>query len=227
MSSPQLENGYLRIANELIEALFKVNLSPYETRVLLFIIRQTYGFNKKMDCIALSQFSKKLGIDRRNVHRALKSLLSKMIVVSRDDKENISYGLQKDYHRWKVSSKPMTVISRDDKVSSVETPTKYNKDNIYTSSFLEFWKAYPKKKAKGSALKAWKKLSPSKELFKTIFQAVETQKTWPDWKKDGGQFIPYPATWLNQRRWEDEPEVKQRPYLYQTTAEELRRQRGE
>ena len=49
------------------------------------------------------------------------------------------------------------------------------------------------------------KLKPSEELTETILDAVSKQKLWPKWQKDGGQYIPNPATWLNQGRWEDEP----------------------
>ncbi len=123
MVGPQLENGFLRIANELVEALYRVNLSAYESRVVLLVIRQTYGYNKKMDRIALSQFAKKTGIERRNVHKVLKRLSSrKIIVVHKDDRGNISYGFQKDYSKWRVSSKQTTGVHRDDKLSSVDTP---------------------------------------------------------------------------------------------------------
>lgn len=40
-----------------------------------------------------------------------------------------------------------------------------------------------------------------------IIAAVERQKLWPDWTKDGGRFIPHPATWLNRASWEDESTV--------------------
>ena len=49
MASPQIEDGYTKIANELLEAISKVNLSSYEFRVIMAIIRKTYGFNKKSD----------------------------------------------------------------------------------------------------------------------------------------------------------------------------------
>lgn len=123
--TPQLENGYTPIANEIVEALMKVNLSPYESRVLWFLFRKTYGWNKKTDRIALSQFSERIGLDRRLVHRAIRKLSSKkMIVINKDDTFKIRYGFQKDYRKWKLSSKKMTVINRDDEVSSVEIPTK-------------------------------------------------------------------------------------------------------
>ena len=70
--------------------------------------------------------------------------------------------------------------------------------------FSDFWSAYPRKVGKGSAEKAWKRLKPSENLTKTMIAAVEAQKQSGQWKRDGGQYIPNPATWLNQKRWEDD-----------------------
>lgn len=47
MSNPQIENGYTKIANELLEALIQAELSGAEYRIVCFIIRQTYGYNQK------------------------------------------------------------------------------------------------------------------------------------------------------------------------------------
>ena len=74
--------------------------------------------------------------------------------------------------------------------------------NIYP--FDEFWEAYPKKKAKEDARKAWAKLKPDETLGKVIIQAVEAAKKSKDWQKEKGQYIPHPATYLNGKRWEDE-----------------------
>ena len=71
--------------------------------------------------------------------------------------------------------------------------------------FDRFWASYPNKTGKQAALKTWSKLKPSAELTESILAAVEYQKTWDRWTKDGGRYIPNPATWLNQGRWEDEP----------------------
>lgn len=67
-----------------------------------------------------------------------------------------------------------------------------------------FWSVYPKKIAKAAALKAWLKINPQNGLVEQIVQAVEEQKKTEQWQRDNGKFIPYGATWLNQRRWEDE-----------------------
>lgn len=70
--------------------------------------------------------------------------------------------------------------------------------------FLEFWGLYPKKQGKGAAEKAYRKISPDRDLHMAILRAVTLQKQSDQWRKDNGQYIPNPATWLNQRRWEDE-----------------------
>lgn len=70
--------------------------------------------------------------------------------------------------------------------------------------FALFWQEYPRKAAKAAALKAWQKLNPSPELVERILAHVRDHKRSPDWIKDGGQFVPHPATFLNGRRWEDD-----------------------
>jgi phage replication O-like protein O len=219
MANPQAENGHTDIANEILEALWRVNLSAHETRVLLYLLRKTYGWHKKTDRIALSQFSKDIGIDRRLIHRAIKKLSSNkhMIVIYRDDKNNITYGFQKNYERWKVSSKQMTVIYRDDKVSSKEMiklsskeiPTKETtkEKNIYSPDLEIFYQAYPFRQGKKEASDIWNKINPQNGTREAILQAVERQKAYKEYLKKTGQFCPewpMPGTWLNQRRWEDE-----------------------
>lgn len=72
--------------------------------------------------------------------------------------------------------------------------------------FRAFAAAYPRKVAKQDALRAWRKLKPSSELASRILAALERHKQQPKWLAEP-QFIPYPASWLNGRRWEDEPEM--------------------
>jgi hypothetical protein len=83
------------------------------------------------------------------------------------------------------------------------------KKKDYTDDFLKFWKAYPKKIGKGAAYKSWLKIKPNNGTFALIITAVEKQRNCDQWVKDSGQYIPHPATWLNQCRWEDEVEEKE------------------
>lgn len=77
------------------------------------------------------------------------------------------------------------------------------KNSLVLEKFEQFWRAYPKKEGKGKCLDWFKRKNPSLKLFEQIMKAIEIQKCSEKWKKDNGQFIPMPFTWLNQSRWED------------------------
>jgi hypothetical protein len=82
------------------------------------------------------------------------------------------------------------------------------KNIIYTKSFLDFWLLYPNKVGKGAAFNSWQRIGKNGGItVPNILEAVRQQIKSPKWQKDGGQFIPNPSTWLNQRRWEDEIET--------------------
>ena len=78
----------------------------------------------------------------------------------------------------------------------------------YTPGFRGFWSVYPRRIGKGAAFLSWKR-SGCEAISEVVVQAVREQL--PHLVREGGQFRPLPATWLNQRRWEDEP--------YNTTSE--------
>ena len=80
--------------------------------------------------------------------------------------------------------------------------------NIY-AHFEQFWKAYPKKVSKQKCIKWFEKNKPNEQLLKTMLEQLERFKNTKEWQKDNGQFIPYPDTWLRNKRWEDEFETEQ------------------
>ena len=90
------------------------------------------------------------------------------------------------------------------KSKNKNTETDKEIDKNLSLGFEEFWDAYPRKTGKGEARKIWQKLRPNSELLQQILNAIKQQSTSDQWTKDNGQFIPYPSTWLNQQRWEDE-----------------------
>ena len=76
---------------------------------------------------------------------------------------------------------------------------------VYNSiSYFNFWKYYPRRTGKADAAKAWLQVDGESHIAE-ILAALEWQRRTPDWKKDNGKFIPFPATYLRGRRWEDEP----------------------
>jgi len=122
MASPQCEDGYTRIANELLSALCRVKLTLYEWRVLMALIRLTYGYNRKMSQISLGQIGRVTGIDPRLVHRAIKGLQAKNMLSVSKEKNRLILGIQKDYERWTIISTD-EFITADDIKSSPQMKT--------------------------------------------------------------------------------------------------------
>lgn len=74
--------------------------------------------------------------------------------------------------------------------------------------FNIFWSKYPKRVGKEKAKKAFFKICLEDVMFREILEVLEKFKKTDDWKKQKGKFIPYPSSWLNQKRWEDEFEIE-------------------
>ena len=74
--------------------------------------------------------------------------------------------------------------------------------------FEGFWRMYPVKKSKQAAIRAWDSLHPDDRLLAVMGHALQRQLASPEWQRkireEDGQGIPYPASWINGRRWEDE-----------------------
>lgn len=81
-----------------------------------------------------------------------------------------------------------------------EKEIKVNKNIL----FDEFWKLYPRRTGKGAAEKVWSKIKAPSETFELIKNALSWQVMSEQWTRDNGQYIPHPATYLNQNRWLDE-----------------------
>lgn len=76
--------------------------------------------------------------------------------------------------------------------------------NIYDQTFDLFWLNYPNKKGKAAARKAWSKIKEPTKVIERMKETLPCQIESEAWTKNNGQFIPHPATYLNQGRWEDE-----------------------
>ena len=97
--------------------------------------------------------------------------------------------------------------------------------------FEQFWKEYPRKVSKKTAFTAFKNIKHLKDEFPIIMQAVKLKKGSNDWRKNGGQYIPHPATFIHQERWKDEEQTissndsmlsSDNPYFSKETREMLR-----
>ncbi len=108
MENPQTENGYTKIANEILEVLSKSMPGFTEGQIIMCILRKTYGWNKKSDNISISQLVEMTGKSRRMIIYSIQNLeAKKMIKVFRSRKSsnesntnNIAFN--KNYSEWVV-----------------------------------------------------------------------------------------------------------------------------
>lgn len=101
------------------------------------------------------------------------------------------------------SSSDLNTLAHSQDECASENSENPKQKSKYPSEFERFWKEYPRKKSKGTALKAWQKAldtgATNGELIAAVLEAKEKNS---NWKND--QYIPYPASWLSGRGWEDE-----------------------
>ena len=165
------------------------------------------------------------GISMRGVRTALDDHLIATGYVSKKTTNKFTIITVENWDFWQ--SKDNKNDKQSDKHSVTPATTNKNVKNIKNTSptpskgdtrFDEFWNAYPKKVGKKNAQQRWQKLRINDETYRKIMEAVKAQSESDQWKKDGGQYIPYPATWLSQERWEDQlPTVEQhseKPAMY-------------
>ena len=110
---------------------------------------------------------------------------------------------------WDVSGKQLSKVNKGEieKENELEKELEIENESYTPEAFDVFWKEYPKKVNKAAARRAFTKIRVPVE---TLVDALAKQKLSAQWNADGGRYIPYPATWLNQQRWEDElpPDTK-------------------
>jgi len=224
MANPQKEDGYTPVANEILEQVYKLKLNGTQFKVIMVVWRFTYGFSRKEHELSETFIARATETHKAQMMKELSKLISqKILKVMREATFTrprlISFN--KNYNEWitndlqLVKSLPPIEIDTST-VSELTTSTvsefttqdkQYIKQNIKQGNpilFDMFWKEYPKRIAKVAAEKAFAKLKVNDELLETMLLTLENQKQSKQWSDK--TYVPYPATWLNQRRWEDEAE---------------------
>ena len=103
MADVQIENGYTRVANELLEAVYKTDFTATELKILLFVMRFTFGFSKKSHQFSLTFISKGIGISKRYASNSVGKLINDNIlkvIKEHTDTESRIVQLNKNYDKW-------------------------------------------------------------------------------------------------------------------------------
>lgn len=189
-----IDDGYTRVANELLEAIASADLTARQLKVMLAYVRKTYGFNKKTDRIADEQIAQVTGLSRQNVNKAKKELISMNCLLLDGNK----IGVNKEVSAWQfskclqvsnfVSKSETKCVSKLETVdvSSLETHKRHSlkdkKDNINKPPIVP-QESNPKPKAKPKASLD----AASAEIPEWLSR--ETWLSWVSYRKEIGKTI--------------------------------------
>lgn len=184
ISSLCAEKGYCYASNKYLAEIFDTNEITISRKIKLLESKNYILIEyEKRGCQVISR----------------KLRLTKMLI---DDYQNCKSTINKNVKENIISNNNINnnIIRKNYNKKEIEN------DNL-ESKFNRFWKEYPKKVSKENVRKWFIKNKPDDELFNKIIKSLERFKELDDWKKQNGKYIPYPSTWLNQKRWEDEFET--------------------
>ena len=208
MASPQKENGFTSIANELMEALARTRIPGEARQVLDVIFRRTYGFGKKSCDFQRGYLSKATGISRQNVSRSLRKLESMGIInVVNTDYDVVNtdydkqYSINKNYELWNQDSKKRTY--------SKKTTSVVNIDSTPYKETLKKKNSIPSKKSKGIIPDIFPITEEMKNWFiEQNFSHIEIKSATDEfvdyWRGSGKTMKDWVATWRNGMRKREE-----------------------
>ncbi|HEA7605877.1 TPA: replication protein [Escherichia coli] len=180
-----IDDGYTRFANELLEAIASADLTARQLKVTLAYVRKTYGFNKKTDRIADEQIAQLTGLSRQNVNKAKKELISMNCLFMDGNK----IGVNREVSAWQFSK----CLQVSNFVSKLETKnvSKLETKNV---SKLETHKRHSLKTKENinkppiSPKKVSQKFDPL-ETELPDWLSAETWLSWVTYRKEIGKSI--------------------------------------
>lgn len=238
MARPQKENGYTPIANELIEAICSAPFNATQLKIVLFIMRYTYGYSRKEHAFSLTFIAKGTGISRRYISSELNVLIDAgvlTVVKNHTDTEARMLQLNKNYDDW--SLKGGTILQQVKNTSTDEqeqdttgeeffhTPVEeffhQEKQNIkqnikqvqsdYSKEFETFWNNYPRKKEKRAAYSKFKATKNKGASAEELIKAAVNYKHECVNNCTAEQYIKLPKTFLG-------PDEHWREYLHERAS---------
>lgn len=180
------------------------NMRHYEKNGKLYF---WLSYQKVIDDLPIINIKSKRTVARRFDDMVEKGIFERIYINNQKNYNNTYFRLT-DLHNSMLEN--INYIFKKDKPKAVvKEPVK--KDDV-SEMFNKFYKAYPKKLSRGQAEKTFEKLVKEKvidnDVVDLMVKDLDKRKEFEDWLKDGGQFIPYPSTYLNNKGWLDEYEIK-------------------
>ena len=99
-ATPQLEDGFTRIANELFEAVLGFGFTQRQILVLLTVLRKTYGYGKKEDDMSAAQIGQICNTGRNHVTEVIGQLVAMNVLTRASGTYGLVLGINKSHKKW-------------------------------------------------------------------------------------------------------------------------------
>lgn len=140
--NPQVEDGHTKIANELLDQIINIDFTKRQYKILLFIIRKTYGWNKTSDDISRSQIVEATGLSNPHVTTTIQELLNMNVLIIGTGTHAKNYKINKHYETWRITE--TVIIPKTVTVTETVTITETVTEN-YQNGNNSLPKQYPQK----------------------------------------------------------------------------------
>jgi hypothetical protein len=212
------------IPDDVVEEVL-LRCGPAATGVYLYLERRA---NKDGQCWpSMTTIATACGVSQRYVRELINEKLVPSGMVRRTEKKNqfgrtmgVEYTLPFHHNPRNNGAEPTPEPGEEltpepeSHIGSAKVDTRSSKEVKNSSPsltdeqrarFNRWYATYPRKVKRADAESAWAKINPDDALTDRMVSVVGIWATSKDWTKENGQFVPYPASWLNGRRWEDDP----------------------
>ena len=200
MANPKLENGYTRIAHELLEAIILSDFTAAEYKIIFAVVRQTYGFQKKSAAISMMQFSRMCDLHFTSVSRSVKSLIQNKVLIEKSKPgfaKCREVAINKNHAQWLV--KRLTV-STNETVSVDANPLVSVHANetvsVRANHTKDIFKDTVKHRESSPSLELVKEFSKEKGLDSSVAEKFFKYYDSRNWKTNGGTDVA--AVWRDK-----------------------------
>ena len=200
MANPKLENGYTRIAHELLEAIILYDFTAAEQKIVMAVARQTYGYQKKSAEISRAQFSRMCNLHFTSVSRAVSSLLSKKVLIEKSRPgfaKCREVAINKNYHEWLAYSHTGSTNERGSVHATKRGSTDATKrGSIHATHTKDIYKHTIKNRESSPSLELVKEFSKEKGLDSSVAEKFFKYYDSRNWKTNGGTDVA--AIWRDK-----------------------------
>lgn len=154
---------------------------------------------------SIPQLSRLIGCTEQEVHNCLNDIKTSGTADVNDQEGMVTITnrrmLREHAERELAQARVRKHRAEQEAAGAFDVPCNANE----TQEFDQFWAAYPRKVKKEQARESYVKACRMTGFpgIQQLLASIEQQKRSPDWSRDEGRYIPYPSTWLNQKRWTD------------------------